>query len=611
MTALAAALGDAPFTFVVGKGGTGKTTTAGALALELADGGIRTHLISTDPAHSLADLFRHEIGTRVVTSQCNPLLTLEEFDAGAYTDRWVAHALEAVAGIVEAGTYLDGEDVAAFSRLALPGVDELMGVLRLADLATAPDRAERIIVDTAPTGHMLRLIDAPAAHAAFAAALRAMADKAAAVAAAMTGRSARLAGESIIEELEERVTTFRQRVLGRAAFVVASSTAPVVAAETRRLVTGLRQRGLGIVAVVARPDAETGTHHAEVPAGADDLPADAVRVEVPWLRDVTRCEGLRSWTDAIAHEATPAPPPAAPEERDDPHERGAAAAWLASAAPRLLLFAGKGGVGKTTCAAAAALALSDSRDVFLCSADPAGSLDDVFGGPVTAAGRVGPRLRVAQIQPAAELQRLRDAYAGGVGQALERLGLDGGVELDRRVVESLWEVAPPGIDELAAVAAMLDAAGADETVIIDAAPTGHFLRLLAMPEVALDWTRQLMRVIVKYGLSGTADDAAASLLRLSRRLRALQARVHGEEAAVVVVTLAEPMVEAETDRLLAELERTNVRVAAVLRNRAAGSGAGRRRPIGGTDRVLEAPVRAALTGERALREFVASWKIEA
>lgn len=609
MSRLLDAAGDAPFVFVVGKGGVGKTTTAGALSLELADSGSDTHLISTDPAHSLADLFMHPVGGTVVASPCSPLLHLEEFDATQAAAAWVDHALAPVTAIVEGGTYLDGEDVAAFSRLALPGLDEMMAVLRLAALAGSSREGRRIVVDTAPTGHTLRLIDAADIHEGIARALGAMADKAAAVAGAMSGRTVRLQGETIIEELEQTVSAFRTRVLAPAAFIVASRSGAVVRAETRRLTDELAGRGLRVAAIVTAGSGVDG----------DEAAGGAALLTVPELPGVSGCDGLRVWREhvGLGRRETAGPGPAGrPAVPDPPRDRAVrgpavAAEWLTSHAPRLLLFAGKGGVGKSTCAAAAALALAGRRDVLLCSTDPAGSLRDVLD---TADAAPAARLRTLQIEPAAQLKHLREAYQDEVTAGLERLGLSASAALDRRVMETLWELTPPGLDELAATAAMLDAAESGETVVIDCAPTGHFLRLLQMPELALGWTRQLMRVFVKYGIAGVAGGAAESLLELSRELRTLRDALHDpSSAAIIVVTLDEPMVQAETERLASSLAGADLRILAMLVNRSAGA-ADRKDDTAPSQHIGGALIRAPRVdpppvGPDALRGFVDTWNI--
>ncbi|HEX6309042.1 MAG TPA: ArsA-related P-loop ATPase [Longimicrobiales bacterium] len=598
MSRLLDAAGDSPFIFVVGKGGVGKTTAAGALALELADGGLDTLLISTDPAHSLCDLFGQPVGGTGAISRCSTRLLLEEFDAAAAADRWVRHAIGPVTELIERGTYLDGEDVRAFGRLALPGVDEMMAVLRLAAL---PGEERRVVVDTAPTGHTLRLLDAAATHEAIARALRAMADKAAAVASAMTGRAVRLSGESIIDELERAVSAYRERVLAPAAFVVVTRPGAVVAAETGRLLHDLVRRSLRVRAVVS-----TGLAGAAL-AGSRDA-SGAAHLEVPLLESASGCDGLRRWREHVQESQTRNSGPG-PEVQAAP---GGGAGWLCAMAPRVLLFAGKGGVGKSTCAAGAAVVLAETRDVLLCSTDPAGSLDDVLG---TGSSAWPARLRVMQVDPSASLHSLHETYRDEVVAGLASLGITESAVLDRRVIESLWDLAPPGLDEMAAIAALLDAAQGDEMLVIDAAPTGHFLRLLEMPETALGWTRELMRVIVKYGLAGVAERASQALLDLARELRDLRSMLHDRAAsAVIVVTLDEPMVRAETDRLIAALAQADVRVGAVLVNRARG-GAHDSAPVGSERHwredypVITAPELDPPIGPDALRRFASTWNI--
>jgi arsenite/tail-anchored protein-transporting ATPase len=593
MTSLRSALGDAAYIFVVGKGGTGKSTAAAALALQLADHDTDVHLISTDPAHSLGDVLQEEL--RQGRSHCSDRLIVEEFDAAARAAEWLQRATVPVSEIINAGTYLDAEDVQGFTRLALPGLDEMMAVLRLVELA---DAGRRVVVDTAPTGHTLRLLDAAATHATLAHALRAMADKAAAVASSFAGRDVRLAGESFIAELERYATSYRTRVLDRAAFVLAARTDDMVTAETARLAEALRERRLTVAA------------HVWVGGIPQDLADTTSHFTVPWLHRVTGCDGLRAWSGAVGPAAAGNSPTRSGGDALSAQraaQPGDAAAWLESQPWRLVVFAGKGGVGKTTCAAATALHLAASRDVLLCSTDPAGSLDDVFAADVTGPGRAADRLRTQQIDAEAQLQRIREQFRIEVLEALERIGLSESAALDRRVVESLWDLAPPGIDEFAALAALLDAGERTETVVLDTAPTGHFLRLLTLPDVALDWTRQLMRIVVKYHASGAGGGVAESLLQTARELRGLRDLLHdGTACGILVVTLEHPVVHAETQRLRRALDEAGMPAAALIVNRADDDFAA----AAGNGITVRAPDLASPpTGSAALREFIRSWKI--
>jgi arsenite/tail-anchored protein-transporting ATPase len=616
MSHLADAVAGAPFTFVVGKGGVGKSTAAAALALELADSGTPVHLVSTDPAHSLGDVLCEPVSGVPAPSRCSSLLTIEEFDAAARAHTWMDTASAPVAEIIEAGTYLDAEDVAGFTRLALPGLDEMMAVLRLVDLA---HDGKAVVVDTAPTGHTLRMIDAAATHATLARALRTMADKAAVVASSMTRRTVRLAAESFIDDLEAYATSFRTRVLEPAAFVVATRAGTVVAAETERLSAALRQRRLRLAATLL----------AAPPAGAPLAPrpaSGAPLLVAPRLDDATGCQALRRWRDGLRLDSTQQQAPPAPAAHGSAGQHPAlppAAAWLRQGGWRVLVFAGKGGVGKSTCAAAAALALAGTREVILCSTDPAGSLDDVFAAPVTAGAGTGG-VRAVQVDAAARLAEIRQQIRAELEAALAGIGIAGAAILDRRVLDAIQDLAPPGLDEFAALAALLDAAPSppaqeplaqepsarNAIVVLDTAPTGHFLRLLSMPDLALQWVRQLMRVVVKHNLGGGEGGIAASLLQAGREIRALRDLLRDPAAAaVVIVTLDEPVVQAETARLAQALRAAGVFVAATLVNRASPAAVPAAPRPGGDAMILAPEMPAPPVGAAALRDFVSSWKM--
>jgi arsenite/tail-anchored protein-transporting ATPase len=144
---------------VGGKGGVGKTTVAAALAVELADAGEQVLVISVDPAHSLGDALEVELGPEPRSVVELPDLRAMEVDAGYERERFLQKHGDDLAKLIERGTYLDVADVAEVTNLTVPGMDELAAMLRLAVLAT--DFAGHVVVDTAPTGHTLRLLELP------------------------------------------------------------------------------------------------------------------------------------------------------------------------------------------------------------------------------------------------------------------------------------------------------------------------------------------------------------------------------------------------------------------------------------------------------------------
>ncbi len=114
-------------------------------------------------------------------------------------------------------------------------------------------------------------------------------------------------------------------------------------------------------------------------------------------------------------------------------------------------------------------------------------------------------------------------------------------------MRDLLALAPPGVDELFALSVLGDALadGRFARIVVDPAPTGHLLRLLEMPAIALDWTHRLMRLMLKYRDVVGLGDAAAELLDFAKRTRALDGLLHDRErAGVMLVTLDEPVVRA-------------------------------------------------------------------
>jgi arsenite-transporting ATPase len=145
--------------FVGGKGGVGKTTTAAALALYQAERGRRCLLVSTDPAHSLGDLFGRSIGAR--EQQLGAKLWGVEIDPESEVDRHLDAIRQSMRGFVHPEFYPEIDRHMALARLS-PGAVEAAMMERIADiLAEGRERYDLVLFDTAPTGHTLRLMALP------------------------------------------------------------------------------------------------------------------------------------------------------------------------------------------------------------------------------------------------------------------------------------------------------------------------------------------------------------------------------------------------------------------------------------------------------------------
>jgi arsenite-transporting ATPase len=270
-------------------------------------------------------------------------------------------------------------------------------------------------------------------------------------------------------------------------------------------------------------------------------------------------------------------------------------------------------------AIAAAELAAEPQPVLLVSTDPAPSIADALRlGQATWAKNEAlpvddvPGLSAWQLDATLAFAKLRERYQERIDALFDALvgrGLD--VAHDRGILRELLALAPPGIDELYALSSIGEAL--DERrfarIVVDPAPTGHLLRLLEMPALALDWTHRLMRLMLKYKDVAGLGEAAEELLAFAKRTRALDALLHdGTRAGIVLVTLAEPLVRAESIRLAGTLRASGVALLGVVENRAAD----RPTPMDHWyDRVLPYVVAPAsprpLIGAAAIRQWSAEW----
>lgn len=144
---------------VGGKGGVGKTSCATSIGLELS----KTHktlIISTDPAHSISDCLGQQLGNGIHFIDGDENLAVTEiFAEKVYADFKEKHE-EELKGLFETSTKLDSEDIDDLLKLSIPGIDEVMSLMTIIDIIEEGN-FDKYVVDTAPTGHALRMISSP------------------------------------------------------------------------------------------------------------------------------------------------------------------------------------------------------------------------------------------------------------------------------------------------------------------------------------------------------------------------------------------------------------------------------------------------------------------
>ncbi len=585
------------WTLFGGKGGVGKTTCAASWALARAREGVRVLVVSTDPAHSLADAFNKTLirGRRTAVA---PRLDALELDASGAVTRWLKRRRPELSRLIEQGTLLDRDDVARVLALPLPGLDELAAFLAMVEFERAGGYDE-VVVDTAPTGHTLRLLETPRLVERAANVLSAMHDRHAIVAEAL---GASVGRNHLVDELREDAASVTRRLhdeRGTRLFWV-TLPEPVAVAETLDAIGWLRAAGLPLSAIVVN----RMTHP---PVGRDGCGECRARVSyeraalAPLIRSA---RAVRPPTPIRVVEAQPTEPrglaalrrieigeigsggisisatrtcPRWQKLKFHPNQFPTPISVIVPLSVRLLFFGGKGGVGKTTCAAAAGLAIASrypERTVRLISTDPAPSLGDVLGIEVgdrwTRVSGAG-RLDVRELDARKRFDEYRTRYRDAVEAFFDRIRGDSSFDAsaDRAVFERLFDLAPPGLDEVMAlltVVELLEPAG-DDLLIVDTAPTGHTLRLLALQDDAQQWVALLMQLIVKYRLAGRAESLARDLVQVSRGLRTFRELLaDSRRSQFVAVVRPAALPRLETSRLLDELRALRIATPLIVVN---------------------------------------------
>jgi len=613
------------FIFFGGKGGVGKTTAAAATALYLTRQRPeeRILVVSTDPAHSLGDSFGQPIGGQVVPIRGvdNPsTLFALELDSERLLAEWRKECNPMIAQVADRGTYFDEEDINDFLLLTLPGLDEAMAIMQIVALAEE-GQYDRVVVDTAPTGHTLRLLALPAQMKVWIQVMDRLMEKHRFIVRSLVGsyRPDEVDHWLVKMEQEIRHVASLLRDAGVTEFVPVTIPEEMAIYETERLVSVLKKhplavRNLVVNQVVNHPSTalhfDWAQHKRQGSGRRDRCPTCRQRGEdqagalaqiregfanlrlltVPQLsHEVRGVEALTRFGQLLAG--------------DKEEDRGLRArllnmivrwrdqvrAWwnrlrkfgnfrslrradplplcsLSLPSARFIMIGGKGGVGKTTTAAATALYLARQRPdqrILVFSTDPAHSVGDSFDQPVG-----------AQVTPIAPYDNLY-AYEIDAVQLLEDFrreyrsdGEEQAGDFQEEVSSQMLDLVPPGLDELMALLGIMELAEEFDVFILDTAPTGHLIRFLETPELAQNWLKAAARMLLKYKSAVRLGKLAELVVKYSRQVRALrQQLVNSAQTEFITVTIPEAMAVAESERLLRCLGGLNITCRQVLVNK--------------------------------------------
>jgi arsenite-transporting ATPase len=562
--------------FFGGKGGVGKTTCAAATALHYARRSPQGSflLVSTDPAHSLADSlgdFRPPGNLKIL-----------EFNAQEALATFKARHRGKLAEIAARGTFLDEEDIRRILELSLPGLDELMALLEIAGWAET-GAFDLIVVDTAPTGHTLRLLTTPELIRTWLKALDALLAKHRFMQQRFRGSYRRDDLDEFLMQLAASVKQMEGLLHNPRAcrFVPVMLAEDLVISETEKLLDVLPRLQIPVTEVVV---------NRLYPENSCPLCAEGRRRQQQLLRKLCRrrAAGYVWWGVPLSPEEMRGPHlvtfwdgvtavvPAPPAPLQAPLElspRVEAPPPCPSAGMTFLIFAGKGGVGKTTLACATAVRLArefPGKEIFLFSTDPAHSLAACLQAPLGSRPvRLSPGLTAMEIDAPGEFASLKTQYQQEVKNFFQTALENFDVPFDRQVMERIMDLSPPGLDEIMALVRAMEflEQGRYDIFILDSAPTGHLLRLLELPELIDQWLKTFFRLLLKYRLTFRFLDLAQHLVRISRDLKLLRALWRDPaRAALYAVTILTEMAFQETGDLLAACGRLGVMVPVLFLN---------------------------------------------
>lgn len=577
-----------------GKGGVGKTTASAATALHWAHsrrGGVL--VISTDPAHSLSDSFEQPIGDQITPIQGEVNLFALAIDPGKRLEKFRERYGSVIETIVERGTYFDQEDIQQFLALSLPGLDELMAVIEIAELVREEQYA-LVILDTAPTGHTLRLLALPELMAQWLHVLDLMLEKHRYMR-SVFGRPRRDETDDFLERMKSDTKRLRALLQDTriTEFVPVTIPEAMSIEETSRLVETLESMHLAIrTVVINRVVAASGCpfcarRHWEQQPSLQEIAVRFGRraVRVPLLpHQVHGQANLRRYADLLVQarsadtvEVLSEPPLPGPSEQEESWlEQGFGQARIVLE-QAFILVGGKGGVGKTTIAAATAIHLArkhEGKRVLLFSVDPAHSLSDCLrqhvGNQITPVEGVAG-LDALEMDATALLAELNQLYRAEMQEAFDAFGLGGNLDIafDRQVMEELISLAPPGLDEIMALMKLMDLVqgGRYAAYVLDLAPTGHALRLLETPGLIRQWFIVFFKLLVKYRNMLSLERVGELLRAKSKQLRQVQQILtDAKRCQLIAVTIPEAMAVQETRRLLVSLARIPTRCSWVVAN---------------------------------------------
>lgn len=504
------------YLFFTGKGGVGKTSTACATAVALADEGKRIMLVSTDPASNLQDVFNTELNNKGVSIKEVPNLVVANFDPeeaafeyresviGPYRGRLPEAAIKNMEEQLSGSCTVE---IAAFNEFSNFLTDEKVSI-----------EYDHIIFDTAPTGHTLRMLQLPSAWSNF-------------ISENTHGASClgQLSGlEDKKDIYKNAVNTLSDKDKTTLILVSRPESSPLIEAERASMELkeiGVTNQVLVINGVLEeRDDYLSNAIYYKQQSALKHMPKTLKTIEkfkIP-LRpyNITGLENIRAFfkDNKIKYSKEIL-------KTDNISKLSDVIEDLYNSNKKVIFTMGKGGVGKTTIAAAIALGLAKKgKKVHLTTTDPAAHLKFVL--------EEGKNITLSSIDEKEELEKYKEDV---LSKAINTMSKE-----DIAYIEE--DLSSPCTQEIAVFRAFAEIVdkSENEVVVIDTAPTGHTLLLL-------DSTQSYHKEIER-----SQGDVPETVKKLLPKLR------NDKETEVIIVTLAEATPVYESIRLEKDLSRAGI-----------------------------------------------------
>jgi len=510
------------FLFFTGKGGVGKTSIACATAMQLADDGKRVLLVSTDPASNVGQVFGVTIGNQITAIPAVERLFSLEIDPQAAAQVYRDRIVGPVRGLLPENVVKSIEEqLSGACTTEIAAFDEFTSLLT--DTALHADY-DHIIFDTAPTGHTIRLLQLPGAWSSFIEEGKGDASCLSPLSGLVKQRAQyKAAVEALADPLRTRLILVSRAQNATLQEVARTSQelAAIGISQHYLVINGLLPQSETLQdslakAIFAREQAAL----AAMPAILRTLPCDLLQLK-PF-----NLVGLEALRQLLTIRVSPLTLKADKPITIDAPKLSAIVDEIAADSHGLIMFMGKGGVGKTTLAAAVAVELAHrGHSTHLTTTDPAAHLTGTLTGSVE-------NLLVSRIDPAVEAERYREQVLKTKGAQFDAEGL--------ALLEE--DLRSPCTEEIAVFQAFsrIIREADKKFVVIDTAPTGHTLLLL---DATGAYHREVSR---QAGGPGLHDVTPMMQLQDTKQTK------------VLIVTLAETTPVLEAVNLQADLRRAGI-----------------------------------------------------